>query len=237
MDTSKAMVTMEQLFFEAEIHFFKDYLETLEEFLGTEAQHLAQSLETLDLGYEPLAEERNRARDEDDYEAEYEHYYEPSPREVEEQLRERLNDIGDFANLLRSSFFVSLYSFLESRLIKECESRKGADVQRSLSKGDNDLEKFQNYFADVLQIYFPGDTPQWQEIQNYRDLRNCIVHNHGKLAGLRKSSADRLCKYIRGKEDLLSISGDEVFLNAAFCSEAFETVKRFFCLLISSGRS
>lgn len=227
---------MEQLFFEAEITFFKDYLETLEEFLRTEARHLAQSLETLDLGYEPLPEERDGVRDSDDYDVEREQYYEPSPREVDEQLRDRLSDIDRFANLLRSSFFVSLFSFLESRLIKECESRKGTHILLSLSdiRGHHDLDRLQKYFAKVLQIYFPGDTTQWQEIQNYRVLRNCIVHNHGTLSGF--GDAKRLRDYVDRKPDLL-ISGDEIFLNAAFCSEAVETVKGFFCLLISSGHS
>jgi hypothetical protein len=230
MDTSGAMEIFRQILFEKEIHLFKDYLETLEEFLRTEAQHLAQSLETLDLGYEPLPEERDGARDEDDFEAKHERYYEPSPRQVEDQLRDRLNVIDDFANLLRSSFFVSLYSFLESRLMKECQSRTGADVTLSLSD-IRGLERIKKYFKKV-QIYFPSDTTQWQEIQNYKVLRNCIVHTRGRLSDF--GNAKQLEKYIRRKSGL-HISGDEIFLNAAFCSEAFETVKGFFCLLISSG--
>lgn len=238
MDTAKAMKMMEQLFFENEVHFFKDYLETLEEFLRTEAQHLAQSLETLDMNSEPLMsnnqpstvaareprseekyellpEENDGASYEDDYEAEYEEYYEPSPQEVAEQLRDRLNMIDDFANLLRSSFFVSLYSFLELRLIQECQSRKSVHISLSLPdiRGRNDLDRIQKYFAKVLQVYFPDDTTHWQEIQNYRVLRNCIVHNRGTLSGF--GEAKRLRDYIERNPEL-RISRDEVFLNCCF---------------------
>lgn len=155
MQTSNHMAIFMQVLFEKEIQFFKDYLETLEEFLKTEVSTLTQSLETLDLGYEPLSEERDGARDEDDYEAEHEEYYKPSPREVEDQLRDRLDEIDGFANLLRSSFFVSLYSFLEPRLMKECQSRKGAHSLSDIR--GHGLDKFKKYFAKV-QIYFPGDT-------------------------------------------------------------------------------
>jgi hypothetical protein len=219
MDTSKAMLISKQVRFEKEIQFFKDYLETLENFLRTEAEYLDSYIVAIDSGDEPVPEGS-------------------SPREVEEQLRDRLDGIDDFANLLRSSFFISLYSFLEWRLIEECQYRQGAHIALSLSDirdHKNPLDRFQRHFANV-EIYFPGDTTEWREIQDYRVLRNCIVHNRGRLSGFRRKK-QRFLDYIKRKRDQLLISGDEIVLNAAFCSEAFETVKRFFCLLISSGHS
>jgi hypothetical protein len=43
MDTSNGMAIFMQVLFEKEIQFFKDYLETLEEFLVTEAQQLVKA--------------------------------------------------------------------------------------------------------------------------------------------------------------------------------------------------
>lgn len=158
------------------------------------------------------------------------------PEEREWEFRDRLNVIDDFTNLLRSSFFVSLYSFLESRLVNECHSRKGAHTPLRLSdiRARNELDRIQKYFTKVLRVYFPNETTQWQEVQNYRVLRNCIVHNRGVLSGSREER--QLQNYIDRKSDL-RIVGDEVFLDTAFCSEALETVKAFFCRLISSNKS
>jgi hypothetical protein len=227
MDTSNGMAIFMQLLFEKEIHFFKDYLETLEEFLRTEVSTLTQNLETLDLGYEPLPEQRDGARDEDDYEAEHEEYYEPSPRQVEDQLRDRLDEIDGFANLLRSSFFVSLYSFLESRLKKECQSRKSAHIAATLSDisgHKNELDRFKKYFAEVLQIYFPGDTTQWQEIQNYRVLRNCIVHTRGTLSDFKKKTK-RDCLYTLNKSQTYAFRETKSFSMPRFAAKPMKPLR------------
>ena len=147
----------------------------------------------------------------------------------------RLEAIDRFTNMLRRSFFTSLYSFLETQLVKECRSRKSQDTPLSFSEiaGQSDIEKAKIYFAKVLRVYFPSDTPEWQEIQHYRLLRNCLVHNQGRLDDTRDYKALR--EYAASKNGL-SIQDDEIYLGKEFCKEANQNIKAFLCLLLFSNR-
>ena len=140
--------------------------------------------------------------------------------------------IDSFAHILRRSFFVSLYAFLESQLAKECEDRKGDDVLLRLSdlRGDV-IHRVKTYMVKVLRISFPSTSPEWQRIRCYRILRNCIVHNEGRLdERFDQNDAKSLKDYI-DDTSTLSLSDVTVVLSKDFCEEALQTVERFFRLL------
>ncbi len=69
--------------------------------------------------------------------------------------------IGNFSNTLRRSFFVSLYSFLESQLVQECHVRRilRGGLGRSLSdmKGMG-INQAKGYLTTVLGVKVPFTT-------------------------------------------------------------------------------
>jgi hypothetical protein len=209
-----------QLELEDEIDIFRSYLAAMEDFLENEVQYgiTIKALKVSDAGVDEAGEV------------------------LTEEVREHYvqNTIDQFANMLRRTIFVSLYSFLESRLIKECRSRKNPDIPINFSEiaGQSEIERAKIYFNKVLQIEFPSDTPEWQQqIVNYRLLRNCIVHCESTVSEMKDAKdQDKLRKYIDTKHDL-SLRDDEIFFDKSFCFEVHATIKAFLGLLFLGSRN
>lgn len=213
------------------IVFFRDYLASMETFLEDESQKHSENLRAL--------EERMKLGE----------LAEPSdpgqmPAEMEYDYYQRVM-IEEFINILRKSFFVNLYAALESRLIKEChyhEERKQTGesrTKRSLSDTSGSVvQKAMTYLEKVQCINFSrGESMEWAEIQNYRVLRNCIVHNGGRL-NERTRKRGKLRKFIDRKPTLsLSEYDDEIILGKGFCEEAVNTVERFLLLVLAAAAS
>jgi len=130
-----------------------------------------------------------------------------------------------FSNIVRKSLFLSAYNFLEALLNWGCNFR---EEKWNLNISLNDLNgkgvnRARKYLIKVMNIGFP-DAPHWQEIQNYNKLRNCIVHNDGKLVGT--SDEEVLKKYIENNS-YLKIDFGEVFIERGFCENVFETIEKF----------
>ena len=92
------------------------------------------------------------------------------------------------------------------------------------------LEKVEKYLIEEAKIQFPK-TPEWSEMDNYRQLRNCIVHSQGTLT---LSRSDQFLKdtYVSLNSQYLEISsgfyGDEVIFHQGFCELSITTVDTFF---------
>jgi len=179
--------------FEGEVGLFEAYLQNMEGFLGSEITRLKAEIKDTIVLDEKL-------------------------------VNMELQVVGHhFPNILRKSFVVSLYSFLEHRLIEECWSRKGNDIL--LNPSDiRGIDRARVYLTKVLRVNFPSDSPEWEEIQSIRRLRNCIVHNHGKCDGDKFKS---LRDYVAQNSDTLSLSGDEIVLSGEFCEQALHAVGKF----------
>ena len=139
---------------------------------------------------------------------------------------------GRFADLLRLSSAVSIYAFIEFHLMELCNLIQRKDVQLSIShiKGQNYIDKAKVYFSKVLCARFPSNSKEWQEIQIYRRIRNCIVHNGGEI---KENTADRRAieQFIKTNEGLVSITDDRIFLTKGFCEKMLDTTQGFFNLL------
>jgi len=143
----------------------------------------------------------------------------------------------NFPNILRRSFFVNLYSFLESTLMQKCHDLEQKGGQTLLLKEipDKGIQKAMTYLIKVQGIPFSlGKSSQWEKIRHYQRLRNCIVHNEGKLDE-RTSYRSEIESFV-AKEPGLSLSGDEVVLGADFCSEAIDIVETFLVQVLHAAR-
>jgi hypothetical protein len=209
---------LDKIMFEAEMTPFYDYLESMERFLDIESQ---KHLENLKIIQEKISSgEIIPPRDPGQMPTEMEYDY------------FQLDRLVLFENILRKSFFISIYTFLESSLMQHCRylEETKSDILLSLSEiAGEGIHKAMIYLIKVQRINFSLSTrPEWSEIRQYNRLRNCIVHNEGKLnEGFRKEQRDQLANHINQSGSGLTIFGDEIILDEEFCKRALDTIKRF----------
>jgi len=128
-------------------------------------------------------------------------------------------------NILRTSFIVTCYSYLEHELIQKCKIEKNA---KPLQLSINDLngkgiEQAKNYLIKVVGIDFPIGEP-WNEIMNIKDIRNFIVHKRGILDNSKK--AEKIRTYIDKRQDI-SLELDEIILSADYCRYVINIFDKF----------
>ncbi len=120
--------------------------------------------------------------------------------------------------------------------MSECRAKERDSKRRfsEVNKNTNDLDRVRLFFVNELHIKFPDDAPEWSELQNYRLLRNCIVHDHSVVGESKQSSA--LIEYITAKRGQLSLIANEVYLEQFFCDEVYHTIKDFLCFFLFGFR-
>jgi len=138
-----------------------------------------------------------------------------------------------FPRILRSSFFVSAYSLLEYKMAVICIWLK-KDKQLPIGWGDlngNTLNQFKLY-SKLAGLDITYDDQNWQEINNYRRIRNCIVHNRSLIKGSREEK--KLRAYAESKNIIddaligLSIRWQaQIALTEGFCKEVTKTIWAF----------
>ena len=157
---------------------------------------------------------------------------ERNPFYAGDPLEEALEHL--FPNILRKSLFLAVYTLAEAELVHVCRSLKEQkNLLLSLSdiyaRGGNIIEKVKKYLQGLAGISFP-DTSEWREMDDYRKLRNCIVHRQGSLTS---KGADKYLRdtYIPHQPYLSTqdgLYGDEVFFHKGFCEKVVETVSTCF---------
>lgn len=135
----------------------KQYLETWEDFLKKELQK-----------FETEIKETVPKNEEEELYLDY----------LESELGRQLS--YDFPSIHRNSFLVSCCSYLEEQLYYFCEDlrdKHNLPLKVSDLKG-NALERVKKYFTKLGKIDIPAN---WEEILSISDIRNCIVHNEGRI--------------------------------------------------------
>ncbi len=205
---------------ERKLALFEGYLQTLEGYLEQEAQQakdkirqteakideefekLNQKVKAGLISSEPNVVDRHQEEilDQWRYELQYADYWSDT--------------VDEFADTLRKSFFINLYGFWESQLFPLC---KALEPYENMPKVENALDfgpAQAKEFLGKINVPLGGGTA-WCTINNYRLLRNCLVHNNGDLERCGKKDRKNIESFL-SKRPLLSIDkkGD-IFLNTA----------------------
>jgi hypothetical protein len=198
---------------------FSDYLGTIVTFLEYERKKHNQSIDEInkkiDLGEIELPDD-----------------IEQMASALGKDYYDRLQSISEFENILFTSFFVTIYFFLESELTRHCRNLEKQNLE-VLSLSDitgSGIQRAITYLVKVQHIEFSlGKSPEWEKIQNYNILRNCIVHNQGLLdESFEKSQREKLLKFSQRPNSKLELSDDTwCVLNKDFCLDALDTIKIF----------
>ena len=129
---------------------------------------------------------------------------------------------------MRSSFFVSIYSYLEARLNNEFRDSQQDNTQIKISLDDihgAGINRAKTYLVKVLDTSFPfDDDSNWEQIQWLNKIRNCIVHAEGKVKD------KDLKKYIENHPNLhceMFFRNDYVILDEGFCEKVIAIIDAF----------
>ena len=206
-------------FLEREIANLDYYLSILEQTLNTKRQEVSTNI---DLADDNLIDQNDELR-----------------KELI-NLKVETERLKGFSNLLRQSFLISLYSFMELWLIRECylDSKRRDGGKSYISIKGRGIEKVKKYFSDIMQSSFPfvGSNQDWLWITNFKLLRDCIVHRQGSLTGFSDFKIDsNLNCFVQNESglSLFGINNNQVFVEYEFCQKALRTVHRFLLEILS----
>ncbi len=211
-------VNIGKIVFEVEFQYYLDYMKFMEEFLEEEKKKEDKNIE------KALSEISS------------------GDSEIAIMF---LPKIFEFADMLRKSFFVTLYSFFESKLVQECRLRKNNEIALTFDdiRAPDDIERVKKYFTKVLRSDFPSNSPEWETIQNYRVVRNCIVHAQGRIDELKdKKDREKLQRFVnkngmislsRNEEDQIAFfrNNGEIYIHRGFCEDACKTIGSFLIMV------
>ncbi len=178
-----------RFFLEREIVNFYEFLKTLDEGLNIRRQELSVSIADGNLDDVDENDER---------------------RKEFINLKVEAEQVKGFTNLLRQSFLISLYTFMELWLMRECHldsKRKDGGKSYNSTKGKG-IEKAKKYFSSIMESDYPfGSSQDWLWITNFQLLRDCIIHRQGSLTGFSDFEVDpTLAKFILDKNLLIICS-------------------------------
>lgn len=159
--------------------------------------------------------------------------------ELEGLTDEQINEYNDFLsdeywllskafpNILRSYLFVACYSLLEYGLVSLCKhlqkkNNYKIELEDIIGKGIN---RVKTYLKKVAEINFPDQTKSWNDIINYSNLRNFIVHNQGRLDNSNK--AKKVGRFIKKKNWVELDKLSRIQFKKGFFREVKKTIEDF----------
>ncbi len=207
-----------RFFLEREIVNFYEFLKTLDEGLNIRRQELSVSIADGNLDDVDENDER---------------------RKEFINLKVEAEQVKGFTNLLRQSFLISLYTFMELWLMRECHldsKRKDGGKSYNSTKGKG-IEKAKKYFSSIMESDYPfGSSQDWLWITNFQLLRDCIIHRQGSLTGFSDFEVDpTLAKFVNDENGLSLFGTDnqQVFIEYEFCLKALQTIHRLMLKLLA----
>ena len=186
------------------IFSFDDYLENTIAFLDREKKKYEEKAE--ELQSQPIS-------DENCWDLEYATF--------------ELQGFPELESTILSSFFIMIYSYLESELSQYCfelDRRYPKEIRWKDFKNKNTLTRTQKYLQNVQQINFPDDSSEWCDIREFNRLRNCLVHNQGIV----NNSLNDYKKVLQDiKKHSIELVDGRCVISSEFCSEALKVIKNF----------
>lgn len=108
--------------------------------------------------------------------------------DIDSYQAENLSDYGYYKDyskdtIFKSTFLIS-YSFFENRFVEICNrSRSTLNLNLKLKDlyGQSDIEKCYLFLKKVAEIDLSIVNREWSRIQDFRKIRNCIVHHYSNI--------------------------------------------------------
>lgn len=148
-----------------------------------------------------------------------------SSPEVHSFLEERLFVIGNiYPNLLRGSFWASIYTVLEDGLRSRCrclQELKDAPFSADEVAGRGYLNRYKKYIERLIGVDI-SKIEHWSLLQRYGEIRNRVVHSRRRI---RNPSSD-LAGFV-DQHPLLRLERREIVFERGACEAFIDVVLKF----------
>ncbi len=152
-------------------------------------------------------------------------------KEFEDMVESVLDDMTPFTHyfpeIMRSSLLISVYAFFEEKLISTCKGEKNS-LQFSNIRGNSTIERAQIYIEKVMKIDFPSNNKHWKFLRNVNKIRNCFVHNGGKI---NKDKSERLNNIIEDMDNIHVNERGKIVIEKDFIEGMIMHVDSFLSML------
>lgn len=179
------------MFSRYDIKLMKNYIEFSEDNLKKYQDEVSMDYDSQTKG---MSEE-----DKKDFDRFYEHHWVKSEFSYPSQMRKSIF-LSNFAYLENQLNDICRYLQREENLLLNVEELKGGG-----------LERFKVYLTKVLKKEFPLSQSQWQQMIQYRNLRNRIAHEYGDVFG-----DDRMDKNKVNQLKGIEFDGDKIHYTDQF---------------------
>jgi len=127
----------------------------------------------------------------------------------------------------RESLLISLYNFLENQMNTLCEKLAVSVDSRIELKDLNGkgVERAKLYLTKMVGIDFNRFGEEWGYIQDINKLRNCIVHNGGKISS---APNNKLHEVIRKNSKLTKTETGYLSVGSDLIDDFIATLLKFF---------
>ena len=136
----------------------------------------------------------------------------------------------DFVPMMRYSFIVFLHTILEDHLRRFCNhvhKEKGLSLKVSDLRGESPIDRSKIFLGKLAGFDIAAIT-QWQSLQDFQKVRDCIVHSSGFTGPMTEKTKSRLQEMIKQDADLTLNRDDRLIPSIAFCRRHLEAVEGFF---------
>ena len=130
-----------------------------------------------------------------------------------------------FRDIFINSFFLASFALFENQLMRICRRAQrncgnSSSVKDLRSSSPTDRAK---KYLRKLGVEFPAETSEWQEITNYRKIRNTIAHEGGVLP-----PEGDIAAFAKSKQIVTAWGGNlNLKLTRPFCDDALCSFRQF----------
>ena len=115
--------------------------------------------------------------------------------------------------IYRWSLYIKTLGLVEYELKKVCnfhQKGKNENVSMSDFKGNSELDKSKKYLTKICNINFNSLNPEWNYLQNAKNIRNILAHSQGEFVQNSDSNAKKIMSFIHQK-DYLEFLPNEIY--------------------------
>ena len=127
--------------------------------------------------------------------------------------------------ILMNSFFQASFALFENQLMRICRRAQrncGSPFSVRDLRSSSPTARAKKYLRK-LGVEFPAETPKWQEITKYRQIRNKITHEGGILP-----PQEQIEDFAKAKQIVNPSGGNSnLELTRPFCDEAIKNFEQF----------
>ncbi|AQX56034.1 hypothetical protein [Priestia flexa] len=193
---------------------FKTYVGNIEENFENQAKQV-----------EEVLDQYRQEEVDEEWEREFE-------QETDTFLELHGNYKNDFPEIMRSSMLISVYSFFESELVRECKPTKNGLALSDIS-GGSVIEKAKKFLEKVKEVDFPANNEHWKFMREVTLIRNCFVHSGGSIN--RDSKKNKLQNIIDDMKNIHVSPFGKIVIEKGFVEEMIDHVDAFlFELLVQT---